>query len=316
MMTRLSIPLGLLIAFGSSAIAEEKRVGERRAPAPTVSSDQLRGIFFDDLSEAIRGERPLLSTLRKSAEAMQSKAASKVASSDGEPTNDTWSRLISPVSLEDEVKRVRLHFDSIVTTPGAFNSGGYQDARLDLTVLATLFAIIHEHSADVRWKSDAPAARDLLARTAFNCKAGSTQVFNEAKLRKADLQDLVSGTGLNSRDAEPENVWTEIADRSPLMEYAERLIGSLEGNSRDAAAIAENVDAVRRDAELISALGEVLTKEGMDEADDDDYANLSRAMISESKQVVAAIERADFDGARSGVSLIRGRCDACHEQYR
>ncbi len=276
----------------------------------------MRGIFFDDLSEAIRGQRPSLLSLREAGQAVIQVAASAKSGGVRPVAADAWSGLISPVSLEDEVKRVRLHFDSIITTPGAFNSGGYQDARLDLTVLATLFAVIQDHSGDVRWKDEAAAARDLLARTAFNCKAGSTQVYNEAKLRKADLQDLVSGTGLTSRGAEPENVWDEIADRSPLMEYAERLVGSLEGNSRDAASVESKSDAIKRDAELLAMLGEVLTKEGMDEADDADYVKLSHGMTAESNQVVAALGRADYEAARSGISLIRGRCDACHEQYR
>ncbi|TWU57750.1 cytochrome c [Rubripirellula reticaptiva] len=317
-MSRHSSIIGISIAgcvvAGSLVWGDDNPRGERRAPAPKVSTEQLRGIFFDDLDEAIRGQRPSLSSLRKASEA-KANEPTKTQQPD-QSSADSWAGLISPVSLEDEIKRVRLHFDSIITTPGAFNSGGYQDARLDLSVLAMLFAVIQQHSGDVRWKDEAGAARDLLARTAFNCKAGSTQVYNEAKLRKADLQDLVSGTGLASREAEPENVWSEIADRSPLMEYAERLVDSLEGNSRDAASIESNIDAVKRDAELIAMLGEVLTKEGMDEADDDDYVKLSRNMTADSKKVVAAIERADFEGARAGVSQIRGRCDACHEQYR
>ncbi|MGB7329566.1 MAG: hypothetical protein WBD31_32125 [Rubripirellula sp.] len=317
-MSRHSSIIGISIAGCIATVSlvwgDDKPRGERRAPAPKVSTEQLQGIFFDDLGEAIRGQRPSLSSLRKASEA-KANAPTKTKPSN-QSSVDLWAGLISPVSLEDEIKRVRLHFDSIITTPGAFNSGGYQDARLDLSVLAMLFAVIQQHSGDVRWKDEAGAARDLLARTAFNCKAGSTQVYNEAKLRKADLQDLVSGTGLASREAEPENVWSDIADRSPLMEYAERLVDSIEGNSRDAASIESNIDAVRRDAELIAMLGEVLTKEGMDEADDDDYVKLSRDMTADSQKVVAAIERADFEGARAGVSQIRGRCDACHEQYR
>lgn len=288
---------------------------ERRAPAPTFSPDQLRGVFFDDVSEAIRGTRPSLSSLRKSATDNAMAAASKSDAGDkGEGTG--WAALISPTSIEDEIKRMRLHFDSIVTSPGEFRSGGYQTARLDLMVMATLFAVINDYQGDVRWKDQAAAARDLLSRTAFNCKSGDTQVYNEAKQRKIELQDLVSGSGLTSRDADAENDWSMIADRSPMMEYAEQLIESLEGNSRDVAAVEQNADAVRRMAELIAVVGEVITREGMDEADDDDYVKLSRDMIAEARTVVEAIERTDYETARAGVSAIRGRCDACHEQYR
>ena len=299
----------LLLLLGMTIAAAD----ERRAPPPDFTPQQTRGIFFDSLEDAFRGPRPTIASVRKTAVA----AAAKATAADiPAAAQGPWSAMISAGSIEDEIKRVRLHFDSVVTTPGAFNSGGYQDARLDLTVLATLFAIINEYQGEVRWKDQAAAARDLIARTAFNCKAGSSQVFNEAKLRKADLQDLVSGSGLANRNAEAENDWSMIADRSPLMEYAESLIESLEDSSNDEATIKKEVDLVRRNAELLAALGEVLASEGMDEADDEDYAKLSRDMSVAGKALTDAIERADWAAAMKGVGAIRQRCDACHENYR
>ncbi|MGB1817576.1 MAG: hypothetical protein ACPHJ3_19580, partial [Rubripirellula sp.] len=179
-----------------------------------------------------------------------------------------------------------------------------------------LFAVINQHSGEVRWKDQAAAARDLISRTAFNCKAGSTQVYNEAKLRKGDLQDLVAGSGLSSKDAEPETDWTMIADRSPLMEYAELVIESLEDGARDEGTIKKETDLVKRNSELIAVLGEILAQEGMDDADDDDYAKLSRDMSGDGKAVTAALGRGDLEAVRLGVSKIRQKCDACHEQYR
>ena len=314
---RLVVPLFLfslfLLASGTLAIADEKR-----APAPKYSAEDTRGIFFDDLNSAFRGPRPTTASIRQSAAAAAAAvaAASTGSNAKAEAGKSVWASLISPASLEDEIKRVKLHFDSIVTTPGAFNSGGYQDARLDLTVLASLFAVITEHGGDVRWKDQAVAARDLLARTAFNCKAGSTQVYNEAKLRKGDLQDLISGSGLSKRNADGENVWSDIADRSPIMEYAEQVVEALEDASRDEATIKRNPEDVLRNAELLAVLGEILTREGMDQADEEDYVKLSRDMTTAATDLVGALERNDYESARKGAGSIRQRCDTCHEQFR
>lgn len=288
---------------------------ERRASAPTFTPNQTRGVFFDDLSQAFRGSRPTVSGIRKTAKTAIAASATNTPKA-AQVAESTWTGLISASSLEDEVKRLKLVFDASVTTPGAFNSGGYQDARLHLSVLASLFAVINEHGSEVRWKSQAAAARDLIARTAFNCKAGSTQVYNEAKLRKGDLQDLIAGSGLASKAAEAQNDWSMIADRSPLMEYAEALIDSLEDATRDAAAIKKDTDLVKRNAELIAVLGEILTQEGMDEADDGDYTKLSRDMVGDSSELVRLLERGDAAEIRKGTAMIRKRCDACHEQYR
>ena len=304
-----------LVGFGT--IIPHVRADERRAPAPKTDPEKMKSIFFTDINDAFRGEAPTLSSVRATntvaASASTPNAAAVEASASG---NELWSSVISPQSLEDEIKRIKLHFDSVVTTPGAFNSGGYLEARLDLTVLAALFAIINQYPGEVRWKDQAGAARDLISRTAFNCKAGSTQVYNEAKLRKGDLQDLVAGSGLPSRESEEDSDWATIADRSPLMEYAELLIETLEDGARDEGTIKKETDLVKRNSELLAVLGEILVQEGMDDADDDDYSKLSRDMAVDAKAVTAALGRGDFDAVRIGVSKIRQKCDACHEQYR
>jgi cytochrome c556 len=300
-------------------IATPLAAQERRSPPPKFSPDQLQGIFFDKLSDAIRGQRPTLWSLRNAnSPATGTTTANSGDSNRDQPSvgGDRWTGLIEPGSIEDEVKKVKLHFDSVVTTPSAFNSGGYQEARLDLTVLATLFAVIHEHGGEIRWKKQAASARDSLARTAFNCKAGSTQVYNEAKLRKGDLQDLVSGSGLSAQDGETASDWSKIADRAPLMQYAESLIEALEDATNDAASAKQEVDLIRRNAELIAVLGEALSQDGMDDADDEDYAKLSRAMSGSATDLVTAIETAELKEIQSAVGAIRRRCDACHEQYR
>ena len=307
------ISLAAAFFVGTWVIADE-----RRAPKPQFDASEGEGVFFKSLKDAFRGQVPDLNKM-KAAEAQAAKqtAASPTGSqSEASGGSDNGAKLISPASIEDEVKRLRLHYDTVVSTPGAFNSGGYLEARLDLSVLATLFAVIADYSGDIRWKKDAPAARDLIARTAYNCKAGSTQVYNEAKLRKVDLEDLVSGGGISGRDAEPQNDWTSIVDRSPLMEYIELLVETLEDGVRDEKTYKDEGESIKRNAELLSMVGEVLVQEGMDEADDEDYTGLSDSMTQEATAVVKALGRDDYDAVRQGVAKIRQRCDSCHEQYR
>ncbi len=306
----------IVVLVGIIAIVPHVLADERRAPVPKVDTEKMKGIFFPDINDAFRGEPPTIASVRATTTPTVTPSVDAPGGPAAPTGNDLWAGLISPQSLEDEVKRIKLEFDGVVTTPGAFNSGGYIDARLHLTVLASLFAVIDQHPGEVRWKDQAAAARDLISRTAFNCKAGSTQVYNEAKLRKGDLQDLVSGSGLANKTSEDETDWTMIADRSPLMEYAELLIEALEDGARDEGTIKKETDLVKRNSELLALLGEILTQEGMDDADDDDYAKLSRDMAADGKAVTAALGRGDFDAVRLGVSKIRQKCDACHEQYR
>lgn len=291
---------------------------EKRAAAPKFSADSTQGVFFESVDAAIRGQRPSLASLRQKM-AVQANIAAKVPSGgagDAPDGSGPWDKLISATSIEDEIKRVKLHYDSVVTQPGPFKSGGYEDARLDLMIMSSLFAIISEYNGDVRWKKDAAVARDLLGRTAFNCNAGTNQVFNEARARKDDLQDLMSGTGLRGSKAESSNDWTAIADRSPLMEYADILKESLREATNSADKVKAEPNDVRRNAELLAVLGRILTQEGMDEADDDDYVAMSLAMTQASLDVTRGLELDDYDAIGKSVGAVTQSCDACHEQYR
>ena len=310
---RLLIPVTAFVVIAASSL----RGDEKRAPRPEFPASQTRGVFFPDLSDGLRGTRPTLESLRRAAEKpAMPESGTKPAARKQQEAAEGWSKLAAATSIEDEVKRLRLHFDSVVTTPGAFSSGGYQDARVDLSVLAMLFAVINEYDGDVRWKGEAAKARDLISRTAFNCKAGSTQVYNEAKLRKQDLQDLVSGGGLSGRPAEPENDWAMIVDRSPLMRYAESTLDRLEGNSRNQSSIEDGVDAIRRDADMLAILGEVLSREGMVGADDPDYRAFAQAMTGAATSVTDAAARQDTEAVRQSVGQIGQSCIDCHDQYR
>lgn len=306
----------------AQSAAARPRPPAQRAKPPEFDAAEVSRVFFSDLSDAFRGPPPTLAKLRQSnlAGSIASQTASRSASGETSAPGDedgSWRKLVSAASLEDEIKRLKLRYDGVITNPGAFNGGGYQDARLNLSAMATLFAVVSQYDDDVRWKTEAALARDLMARTARNCAAGSTQVYNEAKLRKADLQDLVSGASLSSnKPVAPENDWSMIADRSPLMQYVEELLGELSSLARDEASVAESTTAIIRQAEVIAMLGEVLIQEGMDDSGDEDYAAFSRAMTRAAQEVVESIRREDFSAARAAVDAIKQSCTDCHADYR
>jgi len=307
----------LLLAIIAGLSVVVAVAAERRAPAPKFSSDSFRGVFFAKSADAIRGARPELGVVQEAAPASNSKPSGAGSSAVAAANASGFSALISPATLEDEIKRLRLELDVIVTTPAAFQSGGFQEARIKLSVLASLFAIVVEHNGDVRWKKDAPAARDLIARTALNCKSGSGQVYNEVKQRKADLEDLVSGTGLASREAELDNDWSIIADRVPLMNYLQALLdGPLKEGTKDAAAVKAESERVRRAAELVASVSEILTKPGLADAEDADYGALCRELASASRSISLALDQGDAAAVSTAAGAVTQACDKCHEAYR
>ncbi len=146
-------------------------------------------------------------------------SAEPTAGSEPIPAEGKWSELISAEVLEDEVKSLQMATSQSVTTPGMFTAGGYKSVRRDFSILALLFAVIGEYDGNVRWRQQAPAVRDQLARAAANAKVSSIQAFNEAKQRKLDLNDLVrGGTPNTAKPAERMARWDRVCDRQPLMQ--------------------------------------------------------------------------------------------------
>jgi len=293
--------------------------GFRLALSPSIQSPEAeRGQGAEPVGVGTEGataeQRPQLGDARQPVVPQAMVAATK-ASSDA-PTSG-FSGIISPATLEDEIKRVRLQFDSSITTPAGFASGGFQTARVQLTVLASLFAIINEHNGEVPWKKDAAAVRDLIARTASNCKSGSGQVYNEVKLRRNDLKDLVSGSGLADRQSEPQNDWSIIADRVPLMIYLESLIdGPIKEGTRNIASVKSEADRLRRAAELIAAVGEILSKDGLADSDDTDYVALCREMMAASRGITLALDQGNAVAVNFAAGAVTRACAKCHGGFR
>jgi hypothetical protein len=185
-------------------------------------------------------------------------------------------------------------------------------------MVAMLFGIAGEFDGDVRWKKDAPAARDVFARTAANSKVGTSQVFQEAKLRKAELQDLVGGASpYQGKDSEAKAVWNTVCDRSPLMQHLEKIFEpELKPLLSDKGQFTANIDKVTHDAEIIGAIGAVLAKSGMEDADADEYKAFCTKLQKAAKEIVDAAKIKNFDAASSAGTAIGKACTECHEGYR
>ena len=307
--------LFLLIGFTATvAQPQEEPIRYRRANPPKWNARDISGLFFADaLREGVRERRA------SSAESDGKPAAgrSNSTTTGSVPRPYSWSILVSPSTLEDEVKNLKPRLDNVVTTPGKFAGGGYIEARHHFTTLALIFGVISEYDDDVRWKRDAATARDLFAHTASIAKVGTIQVFNAAKQRKLDLGDLVRGARLTSPTSCQTNNWSDVVDRPPLMIRLELAVD--ERLAKWTATVNElraNRDRLVHESEIAAIIAESLTREGMEDSDDDDYAEYCRQLKEAARQVIDAAKQQDHIKARQAVGAMKQSCDECHETYR
>ena len=290
----------------------------RRAKPPSFDKSPVADIFFENVLEHVSGERPQGSAVRPLAGGSATRLpAEGSVNGPASPGTGVWSPLISATVLEDEVKSLKLAVDETVTTPVRFQSQGFKAAHDQFALLATLFGIVAQYDGDVRWKEQAPVARDLFAHAAASATVGSTQVFNEARQRKQDLQDLVSGARLTATPTESADDWSTVAERPPLMRRLEiasqtnmtPIVGSpAEFSSRRTELLHE--------AQIIAALAEVLQQPGMMDADDDTYAEFAAQMKQAALGIVEATRQENYEAARQSAGDVIKSCSQCHELYR
>jgi cytochrome c556 len=314
------------IAFPVLLAAQTKvpRTIKRAQPPAKLKSDVF---YADAFKEGLVGERPAdLGKAGATAGAVPSSApaagSGTVAMGGGAASGGAaasgWSALISPATIEDNIKGLKQQVDKEVTTLSDFKGKGHKLARRDYSLLATLFGIAAEYESDVRWKKDAAVARDAFARSAANFKVATDQAFNEAKTRKQELGELVGGSSpFGGKSAEAKASWPQVADRASLMQYLDtawqqRLNPALS----DKGAFTSSADKILRDAEMFAAIGEVLTKEGMKDAADAEYVAFCKKLRDGAKQIISAAKLKDFGEASKAKGAISKACDECHESYR
>jgi hypothetical protein len=308
--------VGLLVAGAMAAAPSRESKGRRALPPKWPKS--VADVFFPDAREKLVGERPNYSAAAKLPERVPLTPAASGRGSDAPAADGShWSKWISAETLEDEVKALQLKISENVTTPAKFKGGGFKDGRRHFTELALLFAIISQYDGDVRWKSNAGGVRDLMARAGFNCKVGTDASYNEAKLRKDDLEQLVRGGSISAPDANPDAKWDKIADRPPLMQRLEEAqqqrIAPATANTGE---FSKHADVVLREAELLAAIGEAISQEGFEFSDDETYVGYAHQMRDAALEIVGAVKGKDYESARAASGKIEKACSGCHEDYR
>ncbi|NCY02941.1 MAG: hypothetical protein EBX36_08545 [Planctomycetia bacterium] len=288
----------------------------RRAKPPAAGWDKnTRKTFYDDAFAELEGERPDFVAATRTVVVgggQQGGGAAPVAGG-----GFKWSAIISEETLSDEIKDMKGVLAKVVASQSDFKGGGYETARGAFASVALAFGVIAAYDQDVRWKKDAETARDLFGRVSSNCKVGTDQSFNESKVRVADLESLLDGSGLTAKaDREEDFRWSQVAARAALMSRLEAADAAVAAAAASKGDFDKAVDRVLRDAEIVAAIGEVIQQADYEYHDDDTYRGYSSTMRDAALKLREAALKKDYDAARAAAGALKKSCDACHGDYR
>lgn len=307
--------LGTLLAATAVAWA----AGTTQTERPPKWDRAVLDVFFADARERLGPGGPpipgqsVVPTTPSGPPVAGSPTATGSASASG-----AWSKMISPESLEAEVKALVPEVANTVKTQNDFKAGGHNRARIHFSTLATVFGVISEYDGDVRWKSSAAGLRKMFSQAGFNCKTSSDSAYKEAKVRSDELASLIRGGTVETPPNQESGVpWPEVVNRPPLMqrmEVAQR--ERLKAWTSDSGTFGKNKDAILREAQLLAVLALVIKSDGYEYSDDDTYVEYADELQKHCMTVAEAVKANDFATAQSATSLINKACDACHGDYR
>ena len=104
--------------------------------------------------------------------------------------------------------------------------------------------------------------------------------------------------------------------RTETMVRLQRSDELLKAWTADAAVFAKQKKKIIQEAQWVAAIAEVIAKEGMDDADVDDYVEFCSGMKSAAQETVAATKLDNFEGASKAANLVSQSCNNCHEEWR
>jgi len=311
------IALGCVAALLAASILAAPPGGSRpkRARPPTFDQ-RTKDTFFEDADQALVGPRPQYGGGNKSVAA--SSAAKDAATSDAPGGAYGWSKIISAETIEDEVKSIAKTLNPLVTNPQQFAGGANKVANVQFSTLAVMFGVIAEYDGEVRWKKIAPGARTLFAKAGFGSRVSSPEAFNQARNTRQALEELIAGGTIQAPAADAKARWKdEVAYRPPLMQrlkiaHEDRLLPW----TANAGEFKKHADEILHEAEILTALADVIAREGYEYAADDTYLAYCKRLKQGGIDVAAAVRQKNADAARKAAGEISKACAACHDGYR
>ncbi|MCH2180202.1 MAG: cytochrome c [Mariniblastus sp.] len=290
----------------------------QRAKRPNFTEREWNGIYFENLfRDALVGNRP--EPQASAAMTQNGPSAPNTVDKPSNPENASafsWSDHIDSTVIEDEVKTLQQRLVADITTPGRFKSD-YGKIHHSYSMLSMLFGIVYEYDKDVRWKELSAVAQPAFARAAANSRVGSLQAYNNAKLQRDNLTEMVRGGRFNDNEKSIEAIdWPSAVNRSPMMLQLETTLGILKPHLSNQTEFTQNSETIYHGANLISAMGQVLCQTDMEAADEEDYAAYAQEMSAAAQKVIEGTKTNNYDLASEGFNLIEQSCSNCHDEWR
>lgn len=229
---------------------------------------------------------------------------------------DDWKSIIPGEILVDETKKIKNRLTDGLSSVTRYN-GNYKELQVDGAVLAALAGIEVAHPDPVSWKADAKYVRDLGSDIAAKSKGLGQGSYDPTKQAFEKLEGVLSGNKPGDLgDAAATVPFSEVARRQLIMKRMDRAFNAMKSNINNEEIFKKQNDVVAHEATMLATLAKVVATEGYEAADEPDYQNFIKEIVTSNLAVVAASKNGDYKAYNDGLSRCFKACNDCHQSYK
>jgi hypothetical protein len=246
------------------------------------------------------------------------KPATSEAPASAAAGGDDWTALMAPEVFTDEVKQIRLRLNQSLSGVGLYN-GNYKNVIVpDGAELAMLSGIVTRTKVDgISWKENAHLVREFASQVATNAKGLGQGPFDATKQAFENLDGVLSGNKPANipEDIAPTVPFHEASSAKQLMKRLERTENSIKAVTNESL-LKKGAEEVVREASVLAVIAKVVSTEGYNASDEEDYQKFAKDIIKAAQDMTAAAKDGNYSAFEDAKNRMTKSCSDCHLGYR
>jgi hypothetical protein len=309
---------------GAILLASQFAIAQSKAKDPVRTDDKGKkyvnkipyDVFFDNPLQVVNNNKTVAPSTETPAETPTEKPKSPAPDASASKSGGTaWQDVIPMAELQGEVKTIRNSLTKAMANPAQYGQN-FKVIAQEGAELAALAGIAQEHSEAISWKDKAQYVRDFGAQLNQSAIGLGKENYDKTKIAYQKLTSVLDGSvPADAGDVPTTRPFNEGASRKGLMKRIERAKDWLKQDVNSEAKFKSLSDQIQHEAAILGALGTVITTNGYEYTENDDYQQFAKSLIDGAKDVYGASKEESYDRFKQAIDKINKSCTDCHGLY-
>ena len=226
-----------------------------------------------------------------------------------------WMHLISTDTIRTEVTDTIAELEvELAKDANSFRGGEHRSVRKQFAKLSLLFGIVHNYEKKLTWQEQARQASIHFNATAYTCRTGTLQVRDQAIKSLGLLRNFVIDN--HKTDFRIGGPCISLPNRSLLMNIQEEEIQKITSGIQNPDDLVKKSVGLKRSAQLIGSIAQLLSWQGMDDANDKEYVKHAGETVAYAHAFAKAAAISEHKVSATAFSKLKNSCTKCHAEYR